>query len=171
MLMRITLTLVLILALAGAILLFPAQPMLPMIGTAVAVVLFAPIWFVGNRAVKESMQGAENPARLDREAKQLIEVITNTSNAVGFHTIGGETQDAIVASLRDLKAGKIKIKNRAVKALTTVPVSKFKSTRNTSLLSATLARYYLLADDNTDEGERVRMRINNFIAGISDQNL
>ena len=111
MLMRITLTLVLILALAGAILLFPAQPMLPMIGTAVAVVLFAPIWFVGNRAVKESMQGAENLARLDREAKQLIEVITNTSNAVGFHTIGGETQDAIVASLRDLKAGKIKNKN------------------------------------------------------------
>ena len=84
MLMRITLTLVLILALAGAILLFPAQPMLPMIGTAVAVVLFAPIWFVGNRAVKESMQGAENPARLDREAKQLIEVITNTSTAVQF---------------------------------------------------------------------------------------
>ena len=98
-------------ALVLALLVALVQSSLPMIGTAVAVVLFAPIWFVGNRAVKESMQGAENPARLDREAKQLIEVITNTSNAVGFHTIGGETQDAIVASLRDLKAGKIKNKN------------------------------------------------------------
>ena len=171
MLIRITLTLLLILLLASAILFFPAEPMLPMIATTAAVVLFAPIWFIGNQAVKESLQGAKDPARLDREAKQLIKVIMNSSNAIGFHEIRGEIQDTIVANMRDLKAGKIKNTHQVVKALGALPVSKFKSTRNTSRLSAALARYYLLADDKTDDGERVRMRINNFIAGISDASL
>jgi hypothetical protein len=171
MLTRITLTLLLILMLAVAILLFPDAAMLPMIGTAAAVLLFAPIWFVGNQAARQSFQGAQNPARLDREAKQLIDVIMNSSNAVGFHEIGGKTQDTIVANMRDLKAGKIKNAHRAVKSLGAVPVSKFNATRNPARLSATLAKYYLLADDKTDDGERLRMRINNFIAGISDASL
>jgi hypothetical protein len=170
-LLRVVVTLLLILALGVVVMIFAEQQVIVLATFAGVAVVIVLIWMLGNQMVKEAMQGANNPARIDREAKRLVELIIKNFNEDGVGKIGAEAQTTIVANMRKLKSGKIKSPAKAAKALAGVPTRKFAQTRDIDSLSATLARYYLLADDKTDDGERARMRINNFIAGISDSSL
>jgi hypothetical protein len=119
--------------------------------------------------VKQSLQGAKNTARIDREAKLLVEAIMKNFKEDERDMIGSNAQKTIVSTMRTIKSGKIKA--AAAKGMPALRKSQFKMARNMAEFSATLARYYLLAGDKTDDGERVRMRINNFIAGIKDATL
>lgn len=168
LLLRLGLTLLLVAALALAVLVFQSQPKIQLIIAVVMVLLIIPIWMADKLGIRESLQGAENPARLDREAKQLIDIILGKFNAEGIDRIGKETRGAIATALKNIKAGKVKSEREAAKALATVPVSKFQDTRNPSYLAATLAKYYLLAGGKTDDGKKTRTRINDFISGIKD---
>ena len=70
--------------------------------------------------------------------------------------------------MRNIKSGKIKNAGAAAKGFSAIRARQFKTARNPSEISATLARYYLLAGEKTADGERARARINNFIAGIKN---
>lgn len=170
-LLRITFTLVLLLALAVTGVLIPERQDILAGAVGVILVLLFPIWMVGNTMIKQGLQGAKNPARIDREAKQLIDIITKAFDEGGRDKIGSDAQNAIVSTMRNIKSGKIKNAGKAAKGMAAIRARKFKTARNPGEISATLARYYLLAGDKTDDGERARMRINNFIAGINDKTL
>ncbi|MAF47425.1 MAG: hypothetical protein QGH73_01230 [Rhodospirillales bacterium] len=171
LLLRIVLTLLLIVALALAVLVFQSQPTIQLILAVATVGLAIYIWMAKKLGIKESMQGAENPARMDREAKQLIDIVLKAFNAEGADRIGKGTQGIIQNTARNIKDGKAKSEREAAMALATVPASKFEETRNVAYLAATIAKYYLLADDKTDDGARTRTRVKNFIAGIHDTNM
>ena len=170
-LLRITFTLILVLALAVAAMAIPERQDILAGAIGIVLVLLFPIWMVGNKMIKQGLQGAKNPARIDREAKQLIDIITKAFDEGGRDTIGSNTQKTIVSTMRDIKSGKIKNAGAAAKGFSAIRARKFKTARNPKEIPATLARYYLLAGDKTDDGERARMRINNFIAGIQDKTL
>ena len=62
----------------------------------------------------------------------------------------------------------IKPKKIAVATLKRVPPSKFYEAKNTGYLAATLAAFYILADEDTEFGFNTKTRVDNFIAGIQD---
>jgi len=82
-LLRITLTLILVLALAVTGMVMPDRQAILASATGAVLVLLFPIWMVGNKMIKQGLQGAKNPARIDREAKQLIDIISKAFNEDG----------------------------------------------------------------------------------------
>jgi len=155
-LLRITLTLILVLALAVTGMVMPDRQAILASATGAVLVLLFPIWMVGNKMIKQGLQGAKNPARIDREAKQLIDIISKAFNEDGRDQIGSAAQKTIVSTMRNIKSGKIKNAGAAAKGLSAIRARQFKTARNPSEISATLARYYLLAGDKTADGERAR---------------
>jgi|GEM_PF-874573 len=169
--LRITFTLILVLALAVIGMIIPERQDILAGAMGGILVLLFPIWMVGNKMNKQGLQGAKNPARIDREAKLLIDSVTESFDDDGREQIGSAAQKTIVVTMRNIKSGKIKNAGKAAKDITAIRKRQFKTARNMKEISATLAKFYLLAGDKTDDGERARMRINNFIAGIKDATL
>ena len=99
-LLRITFTLILVLALAVAAMAIPERQDILAGAIGIVLVLLFPIWMVGNKMIKQGLQGAKNPARIDREAKQLIDIITKAFDEGGRDTIGSNTQKTIVSTMR-----------------------------------------------------------------------
>jgi len=93
---------------------------------------------------------------------------------MGIEEIGKTTQTTQTIILKIVKAvnsEKFRNERHAVSALKRVPPSKFEEARDVKYIASTLAGYYVLASEETDLGFRTRQRIDNFIAGIDDQNL
>ncbi len=168
---RIGLTILIIAALAVVIVVFKDNGIVMIVAVVIAIALMAGVWMVKKMGDTSGLGSQNSPEAIDRNAKRLIAAINKNFNAMGIEEIGKTTQTIILKIVKAVNSEKFRNERHAVSALKRVPPSKFEEARDVKYIASTLAGYYVLASEETDLGFRTRQRIDNFIAGIDDQNL
>ena len=168
---RVSLAFLIVLAMIAAMFIFRGSLIPQLVSTAIGIGLIVAIWSVKKMEIKQSLQSAKHPSKIDSEVTNLVVVIKKNFKDGGVDKIGQETQAIILKTMRGIKSGKVKSAKAAAAAMIKIPPSKFGEVRDPGNLASTLANYYLLADPETDLGYKTLQRIDNFIAGIDDKNL
>ncbi len=166
--LRIGLTCLIVLLLAVAIVVFKASGIAQLVSLGVAVALIIAVWVVKRMGNVRELQSQNSPQAIDRNTKKLITIINKSFNNQGIDEIGTKTQQTIVETLKGVQTGEFKTIKHAVASLKRVPASKFHEAKDTGYLAATLAAFYILADEDEDIGFNTKTRVDNFIAGIED---
>tara|TARA_B100000315_G_scaffold61911_1_gene56204 strand:- start:2931 stop:3452 length:522 start_codon:yes stop_codon:yes gene_type:complete len=169
-LLRIGLTCLIVLLLAVAIVVFKGSGVAQLISLGFAVALIIAVWLVKRMGNVQELQSQNSPQAIDRNTKKLIGIINTSFNNQGIDEIGTKTQQTIVETLKGVQTGEFKNIKHAVATLKRVPASKFHEAKDTGYLAATLAAYYILADEEEEIGFNTKTRVDNFIAGIEDDN-
>lgn len=167
---RLSLTLVIFLGFTGIASVQFGNSIVMLSSAAIGVVLIIVVWVV-NQKGPEFGGTPKRPANLDYAAKKLISTIKKKFNETDAAEIGDSAQDIIIASVKAVNTGKMKNTSQAVDDLVTVAPTRMALETNKIVLGATLASYYLQAEDQGEDGDDTRMRIDNFIAGINDRDL
>ncbi|MDA0238508.1 MAG: hypothetical protein O3A84_00590 [Proteobacteria bacterium] len=167
---RLSLTLLIMLAFT-AVASFQFGNSIVMLSTAgVGAFLLIIVWVIKPKGA-EFGGTPKRPANLDYATKKLIGIIKKKFNEDEIGEIGDSAQDIIIASVKAVNTKKMKTLSQAVDDLVTVVPARMQLEGNRIILGATLASYYLQAEDKGEDGDDTRMRIDNFIAGIDDRDL
>lgn len=168
--MRVSLTVLIILAVVAVAVFRSGNVVFILSAGGIGVVLIAVIWVVDQ--LKPEFGGtAKRPANLDHATKKLIRTLKKKFNDDDLTEIGDSAQDIIIATVKAVNSGKMKNISQAVDELVTVPPPKMVLEKNKIVLGATLASYYLQAEEKGEDGDDTKTRIDNFIAGIDDHDL
>lgn len=167
---RLSLTLLIILAFTGIASFQFGNSIVMLSSAGVGVVLLIVVW-VTNLKGPEFGGTPRRPANLDHATKKLISTIKKKFTEEEIGEIGDSAQDIIIASVKAVNTKKMKNLSQAVDDLVTVAPTRMQLEDNKIVLGATLASYYLQAEDKGEDGDDTRMRIDNFIAGIDDRDL
>ena len=168
MLLRIGMTLLILLLTGVAIYFFRYNGLMALISLVFGLVLIATVWLVSRMGNVQELQNQNSPQAIDRNTKKLIGIINESFNDKGIEEIGEKTQKIVGKILEGLRTDVFKSEKHAVASLKRVPPSKFHEAKDTTFLAATLAAYYVLADELNEYGFNTRTRVDNFIAGIQD---
>jgi hypothetical protein len=168
MLLRIGLTLLIILLTAVAIYFFRQNGIMALVSLGFGIALIIAVWLVTRMGNVQELQNQNAPQAIVRNTKKLIGIINDSFNDEGIDEIGRKTQSTIVETMNGINSGEYKTEKIAVATLKRVPPSKFYEAKNTGYLAATLAAFYILADEDTEFGFNTKTRVDNFIAGIQD---
>ena len=166
--LRIGMTCLIVLLLAVAIVVFKGSGIAQLLSLGVAVALIIAVWMVKRLGNVQELQNQNSPQAIDRNTKKLIGIINKSFNNEGIDEIGTKTQQTIVETLKGVQTGEFKPIRHAIASLKRVPASKFQEAKDTGYLAATLAAFYILADEDEEIGFNTKTRVDNFIAGIED---
>lgn len=173
-LLRVLLTVLLCVLLGLAVYVMRFHALGSMIAGAVFVVLVLGLWTV--RSITSDLASKikrASPEELIGDARAFLKTVDKRFDAKAVEKIRGEAQDLILVTLEQVEGGKFRNSKKAAESLKFVPTKDVGKTKDITLVSSTLARFYLLANtyDDSDEADDTKNMIDNFIAGISDPKL
>ncbi len=169
-LIRIGMTLLIILLTAVAVFFFRTNGTMALVSVGFGIALIVTVWVVSRMGNVDELQNQNTPQSIDRNTKKLIGIINKNFNSEGVEEVGTKTQALILKTMKRLNSGQFATEKQAAGSLKRVPPSKFLQAKDTGYLAMTLAAYYVLADEENSHGEKTQTRIDNFIAGIQDDN-
>lgn len=168
---RIGLTILVIVALVVTVYVLRGNSTAQIVAAVAGIVMIAAIWMVKKMGDTSALANQNSPDAINKNSKRLIAIIKKNFNAMGIEAVGKETQELIIDTMKGYNSGKFSSIKKAVSTLKRVPPSKFTEARDVGYMAGTLASFYILSDEESDAGFKTRQRIDNFIAGIDDQNV
>ena len=132
-------------------------------------ILVAAVWALGRSKAAAAGAGLSGSAlELDKSVAKLIDSVIKNFDENCLTQAGNQAQKLIVLSLKGMDAGKIKNTKRAIIAFGKLPKPADVEQKRVTQIAISLATFYLMADENGDDGHDTVTRINNFISGVHD---